>query len=101
MKLHLLHKMLLFILLPAMLGLCAVAGISYWRAETALSAQIAEELTLVVESRSGELENVTNMLRSVLKTAARWLAPGVISLPKARARPRRIWTPFCSACRPH
>ena len=70
MKLHLLNKMLLFILLPALLGLCAVTGISYWRAESALSAQIAEELTLVIESQSGELENVTKMLRSVLKTGS-------------------------------
>lgn len=46
MKLRLLPKLLLFILLPALLGLCAVSWFSYKSAENALDAQISEDLNL-------------------------------------------------------
>ena len=70
MNLRLLPKMLLFILLPALLGLCAVSWFSYNRAESALSAQIAEELNEVALSQASQLESVGKLLRNVLNNVA-------------------------------
>ncbi len=70
MKLRLLPKLLLFILLPALLGLCAVSWFSYKSAENALDAQISEDLNLLVASETSQLDSMTGLLRDVLKNAA-------------------------------
>ena len=70
MKLRLLPKMLLFILLPALLGLCAVSWFSYNRAESSLDAQISEDLSLLSGSETSQLESVTELLRNVLQNTA-------------------------------
>lgn len=70
MKLRLLTKLLLCILPPALLGLGVVAGLSYRSAKKALEAQIAEEMTLVVERQTSELRSVALVLREVVKNAA-------------------------------
>ena len=67
MKLRLLPKLLLFILLPALLGLCAVSWFSYKSAENALDAQISEDLNLLVASETSQLDSMTGLLRDVLK----------------------------------
>lgn len=69
MKLNLMSRLLLFILVPALLGLVLVAGFSFNAARTALVGQIAEEMTLVVERQKSELANVTNLLRDTLYNA--------------------------------
>ena len=52
MRLTLLPKMILCILVPALLGLCVVAGFSYYAAEKTMSRQLAEEMTLVIERQN-------------------------------------------------
>ena len=70
MKLRLLPKMLLFILLPALLGLCAVTWFSYVSAEKSLEAQIGEDLDMMALSETSQLESVTGLLRNVLNNGA-------------------------------
>ena len=70
MKLRLLPKMLLFILLPALLGLCAVTWFSYVSAEKSLEAQIGEDLDMMAFSETSQLESVTGLLRNVLNNGA-------------------------------
>ena len=70
MKLRLLDKMLLFVLLPALLGLCAVTWFSYTGAEKSLEKQIGEDLNMMVLSETSQLESVTGLLRNVLNNGA-------------------------------
>ena len=70
MKLRLLPKMLLFILLPALLGLCAVTWFSYVSAEKSLEAQIGEDLDMMALSETSQLESVIGLLRNVLNNGA-------------------------------
>ena len=70
MKLRLLPKMLLFILLPALLGFCAVTWFSYVSAEKSLEAQIGEDLDMMALSETSQLESVTGLLRNVLNNGA-------------------------------
>ena len=69
MKLNLMSRLLLFILVPALVGMILVAGFSFYSARTALVGQIAEEMTLVVERQKSELTNVTSLLRDTLRNA--------------------------------
>ena len=70
MKLRLLAKMLLFILLPALLGFCAVTWFSYISAEKSLEKQIGEDLNMMVLSETSQLESMTGLLRNVLNNGA-------------------------------
>ena len=72
MKLPLLYKMLLWILLPSLLGLSAVTIGSYMQAKGSLDTQIAEELKQTVLSETSQLKSVTtDLLRNVLNNNAR------------------------------
>ena len=51
MKLSIMQKMLLFILMPVILGLAAVTLFNYNAARTALNNQIGEELRLVLSGQ--------------------------------------------------
>lgn len=62
MKLPLLYKMLLWILLPSLLGLSAVTIGSYMQAKGSLDTQIAEELKQTVLSETSQLKSVTTDL---------------------------------------
>ena len=70
MRLRLLDKMLLFVLLPALLGLCAVTWFSYTSAEKSLEKQIGEDLNMMVLSETSQLESMTGLLRNVLNNGA-------------------------------
>ncbi len=70
MKLHLLSKMLLFILLPALFGLCLVTGLGWQGAQKALTAQVDEEMTLVVEDQRIALSNITEILHNALRSVS-------------------------------
>lgn len=69
MKLRLLPKMLLFILLPTLLGLGIVTWFSYTRAEKALAVQMADELNAVVKAQTAQLASTTGVLHKVLENA--------------------------------
>ena len=69
MRLTLLPKMILCILVPALLGLCVVAGFSYYAAEKTMSRQLAEEMTLVIERQKSELNNNVLPLQDILQNA--------------------------------
>ena len=64
--------MLLWILLPSLLGLSAVTIGSYMQAKDSLDTQIAEELKQTVLSETSQLKSVTtDLLRNVLNNNAR------------------------------
>ena len=58
------------ILLPALLGLCAVSWFSYKSAENALDAQISQNFDLLAAIEASQLDRTTALLRVVLKNAA-------------------------------
>lgn len=70
MKLSILQRMLVFILIPAIIGLIAVTALNYHSANTALNNQINEELQLVLHGQKIELANTVNLLSSTMNNFA-------------------------------
>lgn len=68
MKLKLFGKMMLFILIPAMLGIAVLAGVAVRIAEDSLEHQIFEDMDLLVQSQSRELASVLQVLRGATDT---------------------------------
>lgn len=66
MKLRILTKLLLFILIPAVLGLGIVASFNYFSARETIRKQMKEELSLVAEGQQSEIGNLILMLQSVM-----------------------------------
>ena len=52
MKLRLLTKMILFILLPAIIGLMLVSGIGYYQSSNILVSQLQGNMQLVVQTQT-------------------------------------------------
>ena len=65
MKLSIMQKMLLFILMPVILGLAAVTLF------TALNIQIGEELQLVLSGKKNELTNTVALLGTTMDNFGR------------------------------
>ncbi|MEG2172627.1 MAG: methyl-accepting chemotaxis protein [Desulfovibrionaceae bacterium] len=68
MKLKLFAKMMVFILVPAVLGIASLAVISSTSAENALEKQIFEDMSLLVDSQSHEVSNMLMALRGATDT---------------------------------
>ena len=71
MKLSIMQKMLLFILMPVILGLAAVTLFNYNAARTALNNQIGEELQLVLSEQKNELTNTVALLGTTMDNFGR------------------------------
>ena len=71
MKLSIMQKMLLFILMPVILGLAAVTLFNYNAARTALNNQIGEELQLVLSGQKNELTNTVALLGTTMDNFGR------------------------------
>lgn len=71
MKLSIMQKMLLFILMPVILGLAAVTLFNYNTARTALNNQIGEELRLVLSGQKNELTNTVALLGTTMDNFGR------------------------------
>lgn len=71
MKLSIMQKMLLFILMPVILGLAAVTLFNYNAARTALNNQIGEELQLVLSGQKSELTNTVALLGTTMDNFGR------------------------------
>ena len=71
MKLSIMQKMLLFILMPVILGLAAVTLFNYKTARTALNNQIGEELQLVLSGQKNELTNTVALLGTTMDNFGR------------------------------
>ena len=71
MKLSIMQKMLLFILMPVILGLAAVTLFNYNAARTALNNQIGEELQLVLSGQKIELTNTVALLGTTMDNFGR------------------------------
>ncbi len=65
MKLRLLTKMILFILLPAIIGLMLVSGIGYYQSSNILVSQLQGNMQLVVQTQTSGLETVYNTLNTI------------------------------------
>lgn len=63
MKLSIMQKMLLFILMPVILGLAAVTLFNYNAARTALNNQIGEELQLVLSGQKKRADQYRRVAR--------------------------------------
>lgn len=68
MRLKLFAKMMLFILVPAVLGIALLAGISNNLAKESLEKQISADMLLLVDSQKNELSNVVMSLRGATDT---------------------------------
>ena len=71
MKLSIMQKMLLFILMPVILGLAAVTLFNYNAVRTALNNQIGEELQLVLSGQKNELTNTVALLGTTMDNFGR------------------------------
>ena len=71
MKLSIMQKMLLFILMPVILGLAAVTLFNYNAARTARNNQIGEELQLVLSGQKNELTNTVALLGTTMDNFGR------------------------------
>ena len=71
MKLSIMQKMLLFILMPVILGLAAVTLFNYNAARTALNNQIGEELQLVLSGQKNKLTNTVALLGTTMDNFGR------------------------------
>ena len=65
MKLHLLAKMLLFLLLPALIGIAALSFIGESLSAAAARAQVEEDLKLMARLQANELNSIITVLRNV------------------------------------
>lgn len=61
-----LQKMLLFILLPVVLGFSALTLVNYFVARDYIEKQIVEEIALVTRDQKNELANTVSLLGSAL-----------------------------------
>lgn len=68
MKMKLFGKLMVFILVPAMLGIALLAGVAVKIAEESLEHQIFEDMDLLVQSQSRELASVLQVLRGATDT---------------------------------
>ena len=66
MRLNIMAKLFLFILVPALLGLCLVAVLDYRGAERAVVNLIQEESSLTLDRTKSELTSVVGLLQDVI-----------------------------------
>lgn len=71
MKLGLMGKMLLFILVPVMIGLGALSWFSYNSASTILRQKIVSDSTLMVSAQAVQMGNIVKLLQEVTSNTAR------------------------------
>ena len=67
MKMRLLTKMLLFVLVPALIGL-VVAAVNYGASRNTLRAQLMEDLDTMANLQLSELRTASTLLRGVLRS---------------------------------
>ena len=70
MKMGIMNKMMLTILVPSLLGLAAVCGLSYWQAEHSLTEQVAHEFDSVIDKQIEGLGSVQQMTHGLIRTNA-------------------------------
>lgn len=68
MKLSMMHKMLLWILLPVLLGMAAISFMDYRKAEDVLETQIRNDLRTVLGTQVGVLRSVQRTLNGGLRS---------------------------------
>ena len=61
---------MLTILVPSLLGLAAVCGLSYWQAEHSLTEQVAHEFDSVIDKQIEGLGSVQQMTHGLIRTNA-------------------------------
>ena len=66
MKLSILGKLLLYVLVPALLGLGVVSWLNYREAESALAKQVREDMLLLVDRQQSELNTMAGVVQNVL-----------------------------------
>ena len=96
MKMGIMNKMMLTILVPSLLGLAAVCGLSYWQAEHSLTEQVAHEFDSVIDKQIEGLGSVQQMTHGLIRTNAEsaliaefpQAVPDSIGAPPPRLSPR-------------
>ncbi len=73
MRFTLLTRLLLYILVPSVIGLVTVTGISNYKAEEALDAQINEEMSLIINLQQEQLDAVTAQLFDIIDNSSQSL----------------------------
>ena len=97
MKLGLLAKMILFILVPAVLGLILTAGVSYKMSESIMREQLKSDMAAIVQAQAVGMHAVATGLKDSLGIVAQGnriaqyielyenRVPNVLSSPEALA----------------
>lgn len=83
MKMRLLTKMLLFVLVPALIGLVVVAAVNYGASRSVLRTQLMADLDSMTELQLGELRTASTLLRGVLRSTTD--VPQIVAYLEARA----------------
>lgn len=83
MKMRLLTKMLLFVLVPALIGLVVVAAVNYGASRSALRTQLMADLNSMTDLQLGELRTASTLLRGVLRSTTD--VPQLVAYLEARA----------------
>ena len=71
MKLTLMKKMLIYILIPAILGLSIVTISSYIRSKDATDKNFAEEFRIIIEKQKNELVAINSLIQGILTTSTK------------------------------
>lgn len=67
MKLRILTRLLLFILVPTVIGLCLITYVNYTMAKNALESQVIEELRVAAKGQRDEISTLLLLLESIVK----------------------------------
>ena len=83
MKMRLLAKMLLFVLVPALIGLVVVAAVNYGASRNVLRSQLMADLDSMTDLQLSELRTASALLRGVLRSTTD--VPQIVAYLEARA----------------
>lgn len=80
---RLLTKMLLFVLVPALIGLVVVAAVNYGASRSTLRTQLMADLGTMTDLQLSELRTASTLLRGILRSSTE--VPQIVAYLEARA----------------
>lgn len=94
------HKMLLWILLPVLLGMVAISFMDYRKAESVLETQIRQDLQTTLHTQTGVLSAVQQTLNGGLRSMTQLLSFQRLANAAGKAAPKRNLSPCARKPRP-
>lgn len=87
------HKMLLWILLPVLLGMVAISFMDYRKAESVLETQIRQDLQTTLHTQTGVLSAVQQTLNGGLRSMTQLLSFQRLATAAAEGLPEEAACP--------